>query len=83
MTCDSQGFLPTVLVYMAPVVESGVNTPEIWTKLYDYGYNATDGLWADEYFTKKPASETKGHHWITIPDVPAGDYLIRCAYIER
>ncbi|KAH6910677.1 glycosyl hydrolase family 61-domain-containing protein [Coprinopsis sp. MPI-PUGE-AT-0042] len=70
-----------VLVYMAPAVKSGPNTPEIWTKLYHYGYNATDNLWADEYFTKKRASETKGHHWFTIPDVPAGDYLIRSEII--
>ncbi|KAH6910684.1 glycosyl hydrolase family 61-domain-containing protein [Coprinopsis sp. MPI-PUGE-AT-0042] len=70
-----------VLVYMAPAIESGPNTPGIWTKLYHYGYNTTDNLWADEYFEHKPAEETKGHHWITIPDVPAGDYLIRSEII--
>lgn len=65
-----------LLVYMAPALSTGPNTPEIWTKLYHYGYNATDNLWADEYFVKAPAP-FKGHHWITVPDVPAGDYLIR------
>lgn len=62
---------------MAPAVSTGVNTPNIWTKLYHYGYNATDQFWADDYF-KKDATPTKGHHFVTIPDVPAGDYLIRC-----
>lgn len=62
---------------MAPAVSTGVNTPDIWTKLYHYGYNATNGLWADDYF-QKFAQDNRGHHFITIPDVPAGDYLIRC-----
>ena len=61
---------------MAPDVATGVNTPEIWTKLFHYGYNATDNIWADHYF-KADATPTKGHHFITIPDVPAGDYLVR------
>ena len=65
-----------VLVYMAPDVATGVNTPEIWTKLFHYGYNATDNTWADHYF-KADATTTKGHHFITVPDVPAGDYLVR------
>ncbi|KAJ3512476.1 hypothetical protein NMY22_g15320 [Coprinellus aureogranulatus] len=63
---------------MAPAISesTGVNTPNIWTKLYHYAYNATDLKWADDYF-QKDASTTKGHHFITIPDVPAGDYIIR------
>ncbi|KAH6910644.1 glycoside hydrolase [Coprinopsis sp. MPI-PUGE-AT-0042] len=63
-------------VHMAPAVSTGPNTPDIWTKLFHYGYNVTDGLWADEYF-QKDATTTKGHHFIKIPDVPAGNYLIR------
>ncbi|TEB26275.1 hypothetical protein FA13DRAFT_1894347 [Coprinellus micaceus] len=69
-----------LLVYMAPAVSTGVNTPDIWTKLYHYGYNATNGLWADDYF-QKFAQDNRGHHFITIPDVPAGDYLIRSEII--
>ena len=61
---------------MAPDVATGVNTPEIWTKLFHYGYNATDNTWANQYF-KRDATLTKGHHFISIPDVPAGDYLVR------
>lgn len=61
---------------MAPAVPTGVNTPSIWTKLYHYAYNSTDKKWADQYF-KGDAASTKGHHFIMIPDVPAGDYLIR------
>lgn len=66
-----------VLVYIAPAVPTGVNTPNIWTKLYHFAYNATDKKWADDYF-QKDATKTKGHHFITIPDIPAGDYIIRC-----
>ena len=75
---ETEGII-LVLVYMAPAVASGPNTPEIWTKLYHYGYNATDDLWADEYFVKAP-QPAKGQHWLRIPDVPPGDYLLRCAY---
>ncbi|KAF5334144.1 hypothetical protein D9611_015020 [Ephemerocybe angulata] len=69
-----------LLVYMAPAVSTGPNTPNIWTKLYHYAYNGTDHLWADDYF-QKDATVTKGHHFITIPDVPPGDYLIRSEII--
>jgi Auxiliary Activity family 9 (formerly GH61) len=71
----------SVLVYMAPAVSTGPNTPQIWTKLFHYGYNATDKLWADQYF-KKDAIPTKGHHFVKIPDVPAGKYLIRCVLLN-
>lgn len=66
-----------VLVYMAPAVSTGPNTPQIWTKLFHYGYSATDKLWADQYF-KKDAIPTKGHHFVKIPNVPQGKYLLRC-----
>ncbi|KAF6750966.1 glycosyl hydrolase family 61-domain-containing protein [Ephemerocybe angulata] len=69
-----------VLVYIAPAVSTGPNTPEIWTKLFHYAYNAIDGKWADDYF-KEDATATKGHHFITIPDIPAGNYLIRSEVI--
>ncbi|TFK24678.1 hypothetical protein FA15DRAFT_574999, partial [Coprinopsis marcescibilis] len=69
-----------LLVYIAPAVSSGPNTPNIWTKLYHYAYNTTDGYWSDDYFQKN-AEATKGHHFITIPDIPAGDYLVRSEII--
>ncbi|TFK18806.1 hypothetical protein FA15DRAFT_728773 [Coprinopsis marcescibilis] len=69
-----------LLVYIAPAVTSGPNTPNIWTKLYHYAYNTTDGYWSDDYFQKN-AEATKGHHFITIPDIPAGDYLVRSEII--
>ncbi|KAH6910658.1 glycosyl hydrolase family 61-domain-containing protein [Coprinopsis sp. MPI-PUGE-AT-0042] len=73
---QTQNHLGPVLVYMAPSVSTGPNTPQIWTKLFHYGYNATDKLWADQYFRKDPIP-TKGHHFVKIPNVPAGNYLLR------
>ncbi|KAG2018836.1 endoglucanase II [Coprinopsis cinerea AmutBmut pab1-1] len=74
--------LGPLLVHMAPAVPgpTGVNTPGIWTKLYHYAYNTTDHKWSNQYF-KSDAESTRGHHFITIPDVPAGDYIIRSEII--
>ncbi|KAL4914582.1 glycosyl hydrolase family 61-domain-containing protein [Aspergillus aurantiobrunneus] len=60
--------LGPVLVYMAPT-ESG-SAGNGWVKLAEDGY--ADGTWAVETLV-----ENKGKHSVTVPDVPAGDYLFR------
>ncbi|PYH43030.1 putative endoglucanase [Aspergillus saccharolyticus JOP 1030-1] len=61
-----------VMVYMAPTDagSSGKN----WVKIAEYGY--PDGTWAVDTLIAN-----RGKHSITVPDVPAGDYLFRPAII--
>ncbi|KAF9531732.1 glycoside hydrolase family 61 protein [Crepidotus variabilis] len=56
-----------VLVYIAPTSSNGAGP--VWTKLYHAG---NDGTWAVD---KLLAS--KGQHKVVIPNIPAGDYLLR------
>ncbi|KAL2814361.1 glycosyl hydrolase family 61-domain-containing protein [Aspergillus cavernicola] len=60
--------LGPVLVYMAPTEEGSAGSN--WVKIYEDGY--TDGTWAVETLVAN-----KGKHSVTVPDVPAGDYLFR------
>ncbi|KAL4959280.1 putative endoglucanase [Aspergillus stella-maris] len=60
--------LGPVLVYMAPT-ESG-SAGSGWVKIAEDGY--ADGTWAVETLVAN-----KGKHSVTVPDVPAGDYLFR------
>ncbi|RAL07829.1 putative endoglucanase [Aspergillus homomorphus CBS 101889] len=57
-----------VMVYMAPTAagSSGKN----WVKLAEEGYS--DGTWAVDTLIAN-----RGKHNVTVPDVPAGDYLFR------
>ncbi|PYI33401.1 hypothetical protein BP00DRAFT_392462 [Aspergillus indologenus CBS 114.80] len=57
-----------VMVYMAPTTagSSGKN----WVKIAEDGYS--DGTWAVDTLIAN-----SGKHNITVPDVPAGDYLFR------
>ncbi|KAL4773893.1 endo-beta-1,4-glucanase D [Aspergillus nidulans var. acristatus] len=57
-----------VLVYMAPT-ESG-SAGSNWVKIYEDGYK--DGTWAVDTLIAN-----KGKHSVTVPDVPAGNYLFR------
>ncbi|KAF8159610.1 glycoside hydrolase family 61 protein [Crassisporium funariophilum] len=57
-----------VLVYIAPTSSNGVGS--VWTKLWDDGYTGTS--WAVD----KLIAAT-GQHDVVIPDIPAGDYLLR------
>ncbi|OJD31734.1 carbohydrate-binding module family 1 protein [Diplodia corticola] len=57
-----------VLVYMAPTTKGASGSG--WVKIAEDGYSG--GTWAvDTLITNK------GKHSITIPDVPAGEYLLR------
>ncbi|KAI9369656.1 glycosyl hydrolase family 61-domain-containing protein [Aspergillus egyptiacus] len=60
--------LGPVLVYMAPTEKGSAG--EGWVKIYEDGY--TDGTWAVETLV-----ENRGKHSVTVPDVPAGEYLFR------
>ncbi|KAL4786584.1 glycosyl hydrolase family 61-domain-containing protein [Aspergillus varians] len=60
--------LGPVMVYMAPTTSGAAGSG--WVKIAEDGYD--DGEWAT---TKLIAN--KGKHSITVPDVPAGDYLFR------
>ncbi|KAL3478915.1 glycosyl hydrolase family 61-domain-containing protein [Aspergillus californicus] len=60
--------LGPVLVYIAPT-EAG-SAGSNWVKIYEDGY--TDGTWAVETLVAN-----SGKHSVTVPDVPAGDYLFR------
>ncbi|KAL4765019.1 putative endoglucanase [Aspergillus foveolatus] len=57
-----------ILVYMAPT-EAG-SAGNNWVKIYEDGYN--DGTWAVDTLIAN-----KGKHSVTVPDVPAGNYLFR------
>lgn len=57
----------TVLVYIAPASSNGAGA--VWTKIFHAG---NDGTWAVDKLLS-----TRGQHSITIPDIPAGNYLIR------
>ncbi|KAL4938727.1 glycosyl hydrolase family 61-domain-containing protein [Aspergillus oleicola] len=60
--------LGPVLVYMAPT-ETGADGSG-WVKIAEDGY--ADGTWAVETLVAN-----KGKHSVTVPDVPAGNYLFR------
>ncbi|KAF9697811.1 hypothetical protein EKO04_004152 [Ascochyta lentis] len=57
-----------IMVYIAPAESDGKGA--VWTKLYEDGL--TDGKWAIDKFISD-----KGLITITLPDLAAGDYLIR------
>ncbi|KAL4803059.1 glycosyl hydrolase family 61-domain-containing protein [Aspergillus unguis] len=57
-----------VMVYMAPTEKGSAGSN--WVKIYEDGYN--DGTWAVDTLI-----EDKGKHSVTVPDVPAGNYLFR------
>ena len=57
-----------VLVYVAPAESNGEGA--VWTKVFEEGL--VDGKWAVEKFITN-----KGQITITLPDLAAGDYLIR------
>ncbi|PYI08779.1 hypothetical protein BO78DRAFT_440339 [Aspergillus sclerotiicarbonarius CBS 121057] len=60
--------LGPVMVYMAPTAKGSAGSN--WVKIAEDGYD--DGTWA---VTKLISN--KGKHNITVPDVPAGNYLFR------
>ncbi|PPQ73742.1 hypothetical protein CVT25_001619 [Psilocybe cyanescens] len=57
-----------VLVYIAPTSSNG--NGNVWTKLFHDGYS--NGQWAVDRLLN-----ARGKHSITIPNLPAGDYLLR------
>lgn len=57
-----------VMVYMAPT-EKGASGSN-WVKIAEDGYN--DGTWAVDKLR-----QNDGKHSVTVPDVPAGNYLFR------
>lgn len=57
-----------VLVYIAPTSSNGVGP--VWTKLFHAGNSA--GSWAVDSLLA-----ARGKHSIIIPNLPAGDYLLR------
>ena len=62
------------MVYMAPTETGSAGTG--WVKIYEDGYDASTKQWAvDKLITNK------GKHSITIPDVKAGNYLLRAEII--
>ncbi|KAL2844172.1 endo-beta-1,4-glucanase D [Aspergillus pseudoustus] len=60
--------LGPVLVYMAETEKGSAGNG--WVKIAEDGYE--DGTWA-----VKTLVDNKGKHSVTVPDVPAGDYLFR------
>ncbi|KAL4893235.1 putative endo-beta-1,4-glucanase D [Aspergillus ambiguus] len=60
--------LGPVMVYMAPTEKGSAGNG--WVKIAEDGY--TDGTWAVETLIAN-----RGKHSITVPDVPAGNYLFR------
>ncbi|KAK0238849.1 glycoside hydrolase family 61 protein [Armillaria nabsnona] len=59
--------LGPIAVYIAPTTSNGAGT--VWTKIFEDVYN---GTWA----TTRLIS-AHGQHTVVIPEVPAGDYLLR------
>ncbi|KAK0640365.1 putative endo-beta-1 [Lasiodiplodia hormozganensis] len=57
-----------VMVYMAPTEKGSAGSG--WVKIAEEGYSS--GTWAVDTLIAN-----KGKHSITIPDVPAGEYLLR------
>ncbi|KAF7424142.1 hypothetical protein PC9H_009445 [Pleurotus ostreatus] len=57
-----------VQVYIAPTSSNGAGP--VWTKLFSDSYE--NGLWAVDKLIL-----AHGQHSVTIPDIPAGDYLLR------
>ncbi len=57
-----------VMVYIAPATGNGVGA--VWTKIYADGY--TNGKWGVDNFIA-----AKGQITVTLPDLAAGDYLLR------
>ncbi|KKK23691.1 endoglucanase [Aspergillus rambellii] len=60
--------LGPVMVYMAPTEKGSAGSG--WVKIAEDGYSS--GTWAVDTLIKN-----RGKHSITVPDVPAGDYLFR------
>ncbi|KAF9480514.1 glycoside hydrolase family 61 protein [Pholiota conissans] len=57
-----------IVVYIAPTSSNGAGS--VWTKIFHAGY--TNGAWAvDNLLT------ARGKHNIIVPNLPAGDYLLR------
>ncbi|KAG5636672.1 hypothetical protein H0H81_007234 [Sphagnurus paluster] len=56
-----------VQVYMAPTSSNG--NGNVWTKIFSDSYS---GSWATDRLIN-----ARGQHSITVPNVPAGDYLLR------
>ncbi|KAL4918428.1 glycosyl hydrolase family 61-domain-containing protein [Aspergillus aurantiobrunneus] len=59
-----------VMVYMAPTEKGTAGNG--WVKLYENGYDSSSDTWAVDTLI-----EDKGKHSVTVPDVPAGNYLFR------
>ncbi|KAJ3517764.1 hypothetical protein NLJ89_g313 [Agrocybe chaxingu] len=57
-----------ISVYIAPTSSNGAGS--VWTRLFAEGYK--DGSWAVDKLLN-----ARGHHNVVIPDIPAGDYLLR------
>lgn len=56
-----------VLVYIAPASSNGAGA--VWTKLFHAG---NGGQWAVDQLLN-----ARGKHSVVIPNIPAGDYLLR------
>ncbi|KAF5316036.1 hypothetical protein D9619_006354 [Psilocybe cf. subviscida] len=61
----------TVLVYIAPTSSNGAGA--VWTKLFHAG---NSGQWAVDQLLS-----ARGKHSVVIPDITAGDYLLRAEII--
>ncbi|KAK8218899.1 putative endo-beta-1,4-glucanase D [Phyllosticta capitalensis] len=59
-----------VMTYIAPEDKGGNGTN--WVKLAEEGYNASDDTWAVDNLIAND-----GKHNVTIPDIAAGNYLLR------
>ncbi|OJJ68834.1 hypothetical protein ASPBRDRAFT_46110 [Aspergillus brasiliensis CBS 101740] len=59
-----------VQVYMAPTAKGSAGTN--WVKIAEDGYHKSSDEWATDILIAN-----KGKHNITVPDVPAGNYLFR------
>ncbi|KDR78751.1 hypothetical protein GALMADRAFT_224003 [Galerina marginata CBS 339.88] len=57
-----------VLVYIAPTSSNGAGS--VWTKLWHDGFS--NGQWAVDRLLS-----ARGRHSVVIPNIPAGDYLLR------
>jgi cellulase len=58
------------MTYIAPTKSNGAGN--VWVKLAQDGYSASTGKWAVDTLIAN-----KGKHSITIPDLAAGEYLLR------
>ncbi|KAH9475835.1 putative endo-beta-1,4-glucanase D [Psilocybe cubensis] len=62
-----------ILVYIAPTDTNGA-PGAVWTKLYEFGIS--NNLWAVDDLLA-----AKGKHNIIVPNIPAGNYLLRAEII--